>query len=105
MVGENCFPPNSGTYVCASSISLTSAGIGLLLDERRLKLDDEAQTYVPEFGGKQFSPTIRQVMGHLGGLMGEDPDLGVLTSSHCEQTTDALPLFVKAPISRPGAEY
>ena len=88
-----------------ASIPLTSAGIGLLLDERRLTLDDEVQRYVPEFGGKPFPPTIRQVMGHLGGLMGEDPDLGVLTSSHCEQTADALALFVKKPISKPGAEF
>jgi serine beta-lactamase-like protein LACTB, mitochondrial len=104
---ENSVPvtPDHRFRIGTASIPLTSAGIGLLLDERRLKLDDEVQTYVPEFGGKQFPPTIRQVMGHLGGLMGEDPDLGVLTSSHCEQTADALALFVKKPISKPGAEY
>src|SRR5262245_7676704 len=77
--------PEHRFRIGTASIPLTSAGIGLLLDERRLKLDDEVQTYVPEFGRKQFPPTIRQVMGHLGGVMGEDPDYGVLTSSHCEQ--------------------
>jgi len=104
---ENSVPvtPDHRFRIGTASIPLTSAGIGLLVDERRLKLDDEVQSYVPEFGGKQFSPTIRQVMGHLGGIMGEDPDLGVLTSSHCEQTADALPLFIKAPIARPAAEY
>jgi len=104
---ENSIPvtPDHRFRIGTASIPLTSAGIGLLLDERRLKLDDEVQTYVPEFGGKPFAPTIRQVMGHLGGLMGEDPDNGVLTSSHCEQTADALALFVKKPISKPGAEY
>src|SRR4029450_2302254 len=104
---ENSAPvtPDHRFRIGTASIPLTSAGIGLLVDERRLKLDDEVQTYVPEFGGKQFAPTIRQVMAHLGGVIGEDPDLGVLTSSHCEQTTDALPLFIKAPISKPGAEY
>lgn len=104
---ENSVPvtPDHRFRIGTASIPLTSAGIGLLVDERRLKLDDEVQSYVPEFGGKEFSPSIRQVMGHLGGIMVEDPDLGVLTSSHCEQTTDALALFVKAPISRPGAQY
>src|SRR5262245_19323399 len=104
---ENSVPvtPEHRFRIGTASIPLTSAGIGLLFDERRLKLDDEVQASVPEFGGKQFPPTIRQVMGHLGGLMGEDPDLGVLTSSHCEQTRDALPLFIKKPISQPGAEY
>jgi CubicO group peptidase (beta-lactamase class C family) len=60
---------------------------------------------VPEFGEKQWPATIRQVMGHIGGVKAEDPDDGVLTSSHCEQTTDALDLFAKEPISQPGAEY
>lgn len=97
--------PDHQFRIGTASIPLTSAGIGLLMDERRLTLDDEVQKYVPEFGGKPFAPTIRQVMGHLGGLMGEDPDLGVLTSSHCEQTADALALFIKKPISKPGVEY
>jgi len=35
-----------------ASIVLTSAAIGLLLDEGRLKLDDEIQKYVPEFSGQ-----------------------------------------------------
>src|SRR5215510_6015922 len=102
---ENSVPvtPEHRFRIGTASIPLTSAGIGVLLDEGRLKLDDEVQIYVPEFGGKP--PTIRQVMGHLGGLMGEDPDNGVLTSSHCEQTADALALFAKKPISKPGAEY
>src|SRR6185503_17964423 len=88
---ENSVPvtPDHRFRIGTASIPLTSAGIGLLLDEGRLKLDDEVRTYVPASGGQPFAPTIRQVMGHLGGLMGEDPDLGVLTSSHCEQTADA----------------
>ena len=36
-----------------ASIVLTSAAIGLLLDEGRLKLDDEIQKYVPDFPDKQ----------------------------------------------------
>ena len=88
-----------------ASIALTSAGLGVLLDEGRLKLDDEIQTYVPAFGARQWPVTIRQVMGHLGGVIGEDPDNGVLTSRPCDNTTDALNRFVKEPISQPGKEY
>src|SRR6202040_3816327 len=40
------------------------------------------------------------------GLREEDPDDGVLTSSHCERPADAVALFAKEPLlSQPGTEY
>ena len=89
-----------------ASIVLTSAAIGLLLDEGRLKLDDEIQAYVPEFPEKQWPVTIRQVMGQVAGFRPEDPDNGVLTSSHCERPADAVALFAKEPLLfQPGTKY
>jgi len=89
-----------------ASIVLTSAAIGVLLDEGRLKLDDEIQKYVPGFPDKQWPVTIRQVMGHVAGIKTEDPDDGVLTSSHCERPADAVALFAKEPLLfQPGTEY
>ena len=104
---ENGVPvtPDHRFRIGTASIALTSAGLGVLLDEGRLKLDDEIQTYVPEFGPPQWTVTVRQVMGHIGGIKGEDPDDGVLTSGHCEHTADALHLFAKEAISVPGVEY
>src|SRR6266436_10407052 len=89
-----------------ASVVFTSAAIGLLLDEGRLKLDDEIQKYVPEFPAKQWPVTVRQAMGDVAGLKGEDPDDGVLTSSHCEHPADAVPLFAKEPLLfQPGTQY
>jgi serine beta-lactamase-like protein LACTB len=89
-----------------ASIVFISAAIGLLLDEGRLKLDDEIQRYVPEFPTKQWPVTIRQVMGQLAGFNTEDPDNGVLTSSHCERPADAVALFAKEPLQfQPGTQY
>src|SRR3954469_24762067 len=89
-----------------ASIVLTSAAIGLLLDEGRLKLDNEIQKYVPDFPDKQWPVTIRQVMGQVAGLKTEDPDDGVLTSSHCGRPADAVALFAKEPLLfRPGTQY
>jgi len=89
-----------------ASIVLTSAAIGLLLDEGRLKLDDEVQKYVPDFPDKQWPVTIRQVMGQVAGFKTEDPDNGVLTSSHCARPADAVALFAKEPLSfQPGTQY
>ena len=89
-----------------ASIVFTSAAIGLLLDEGRLKLDDGIQHYVPEFPAKQWPVTVRQAMGDVAGLKTEDPDNGVLTSSHCERPADAVALFAKEPLLfQPGTQY
>ncbi len=89
-----------------ASIVFTSAALGLLLDEGRLKLDDEIQKYVPAFPNKQWPVTIRQVMGQVAGTKTEDPDDGVLTSAHCERPADAVALFSKEPLLfRPGTQY
>ena len=89
-----------------ASIVFTSAAIGLLLDEGRLKLDDEIQRYVPEGAAKQWPVTVRQVMGDVAGFHTEDPDNGVLTSSHCERPADGVALFAKEPLQfEPGTQY
>jgi CubicO group peptidase (beta-lactamase class C family) len=98
--------PNHRFRTGTASIVFTSAAIGLLLDEGRLKLDDQIQSYVPEFPAKQWPVTIRQAMGNVAGMKTEDPDDGVLTSSHCERPADAVALFAKEPLLfQPGAEY
>src|SRR5438552_3604478 len=98
--------PNHRFRTGTASIVFTSAAIGLLLDEGRLKLDDEIQRYVPGFPAKQWPVTVRQAMGDVAGLKTEDPDDGVLTSSHCERPADAVALFAKEPLLfQPGTEY
>ena len=41
--------PQMRFRIGTASTALTSAGVGLLLEKGRLKLDDEIQTFVPEF--------------------------------------------------------
>jgi CubicO group peptidase (beta-lactamase class C family) len=89
-----------------ASILFTSAAIGLLLDEGRLKLDDEIQKHVADFPHKRWPLTVRQVMGQVAGFPTEDPDNGVLTSSHCERPADAVAIFAKEPLLfQPGTQY
>jgi CubicO group peptidase (beta-lactamase class C family) len=84
----------------------TSAAIGLLLEDGRIRLDDQIQAYVPEFPAKQWPVTIRQLMGHIGGAMTEDWDNGVLIYQHCERPTDALNLFGQDPLQfQPGSQF
>ena len=62
-------------------MALTSAAVGLLLEKGRLRLDEEIQTYVPEFPKKQWPVTLRQLMGHLAGVRNDGGDEGPLLSA------------------------
>src|SRR5262249_41603740 len=56
--------PNMKFRIGTASKALTSAAVGILLEQDRLKLDEKIQTYVPEFPEKQWPVTLRQLMGH-----------------------------------------
>jgi serine beta-lactamase-like protein LACTB, mitochondrial len=56
--------PKTRFRIGSTSEVLTSAAIGALLEKKRLNLDDEIQTYVPEFPKKRWPVTLRQVMEH-----------------------------------------
>jgi len=105
---ENNLPvtPDDRFPIGTAATVFTSAAIGLLLEEGRMRLDDDIQAYVPGFPQKQWPVTIRQLMGHMGGLKTEDWDEGVLIYQHCEHPSDALNLFGKEPLLfQPGTEY
>lgn len=88
-----------------ASKALTSAGVGLLRDRARLHIDDEIQTYVPEYPRKPWPVTLRQLMGHTAGLghyQGEEADI---PSGHCERASDGLRPWVNDPLLfEPGTE-
>jgi serine beta-lactamase-like protein LACTB len=50
------------------SKALTSAAIGLLVEQHKLDLDAPIQRYVPAFPKKRYPITTRQVAGHLAGI-------------------------------------
>ncbi len=98
--------PDDKFRIGSAAIPLTSAAVGLLVDEGKVKFDDEIQAHVLDFPQKQWPMTVRQVMGHIGGVHGEDPDNGVLTTGHCDKTSDAVKRFAKDDLSgQPGTEF
>ena len=66
--------PNHRFRIGTASTVLTSAAAGLLLENGRLKLDDEIQTYVPAFPRKQWPVTLRELMGHTAGVIPDGGD-------------------------------
>jgi CubicO group peptidase (beta-lactamase class C family) len=98
--------PETRFRIGSASIALTSAAAGLLLEEGRLKLDDEIQTYVPQFPKKQWPVTLRQVMAHVAGIRTDGGDEGPLFSQHCERPIDGLRHFAESPLLfEPGTQY
>ena len=87
------------------SSALTSGAVGLLLEQHALNLDDEIRTYVPAFPKKQWPVTMRQLMGHVAGVVTDEGDEEPL-SERCGETIDGLRRFASRPLLfQPGTQF
>ena len=105
---ENRVPvaPEMRFRIGTASTALTSAAVGLLLEQGRLNLDDEIQIYVPAFPKKQWPVTLRQLMGHLAGVRNDGGDEGPLLSARCERPVEGLqPFAERSLLFEPGTQY
>jgi serine beta-lactamase-like protein LACTB, mitochondrial len=104
--GKVAVAPNTRFRIGTASVTLTSTAVGLLLEKGRLKLDEEIQTYVPEFPKKEWPVTLGQLMAHTSGLRSDGGDEGPLFGERCERPVDALPHFAdRALLFEPGTQY
>lgn len=98
--------PDLRFRIGTASTVLTSAAVGLLLEKNGLKLDEEIQTYVPEFPKKQWPVTLRHLMGHIAGVRNDGGDEGPLLSQSCERPVDGVQAFAERPLLfQPGSQY
>jgi len=98
--------PKTRFRIGTASTALTSAAVGLLLDQNRLKLDDEIQAFVPEFPAKQWPVTLRHLMGHVAGVSNDGGDEGPLLSTRCARPVEALQAFAERPLRfEPGTQF
>ena len=100
--------PDTVFQIGTASTALTSAAVGLLLEDGRLKLDDVIQTYVPAFEKKQWPVTVRQLMGHTAGMANDGGDEGPLLDERCDRPVDALQFlsgYERELLFEPGTRY
>ena len=98
--------PDTPFRIGTASTPLTAAAAGLLIEKDRLKLDNEIQTYVPEFPKKQWPVTLRQLMGHIAGMRNDGGDEGPLFGENCERPADGVRLIADGELRfEPGTEY
>lgn len=105
---ENMVPAKSKTeYRLASNTkSMTAVAILQLMERGRLNLDAEVQEYVPYFPRKRWPITIRQVLGHLGGITHyKDYEKELHIKVH-KDTRESIDIFDDFDlVAEPGTEY
>jgi serine beta-lactamase-like protein LACTB, mitochondrial len=98
--------PDTRFRIGTASTVLTSAAAGVLLEKGRLRLDDEIQTYIPQFPKKGWPVTLRQLMAHTGGVGTDGGEEGPLFRQRCERPVEALQHFADgALLFEPGTQY
>lgn len=110
--GENGFvqrapaTPQTRFRIGTASIALTSAALALLLDEGKLKLDDDIRTHVPDFPDKGKRITIRHLMANLSGLPRDGGDESELYGATCQRPLEGVKIFEGIDlVSDPGAKF
>lgn len=105
---ENKTPASkvSAYRLASNTKSMTAVAILKLVEEGKMDLDAEVQTYVPYFPRKPWPITVRQLLGHLGGITHYvDYDL----EGHIKErkdTRDALEIFAGFElVAEPGTKY
>lgn len=97
--------PQTRFRIGTASKMLTSAAVGLLIEDGRLRLDDVIQTYVSEWPGKPWPITLRQVMSHQSGIRPDEGDEEPL-QAHCDGTVDGIQRFAGSQLLfEPGTRY
>lgn len=98
--------PDTRFRIGTASTVLTSAAAGLLVDQGRLRLDEEIQTYVPKFPKKPWPVTLRQLMADVSGVGMDGGSDGPLNGQRCAGPVDALPYFAGEPLQfEPGTQF
>ncbi|MFL5347249.1 MAG: serine hydrolase [Hyalangium sp.] len=95
------------TYRTASiTKSFTAICVLQLVEEGKVSLDDDIRKWVPEFPAKPWPVTVRELLGHLGGVSHyKDPAKENRVTKHMS-TSEALGLFKDWPlVAEPGTEF
>jgi CubicO group peptidase (beta-lactamase class C family) len=98
--------PDTRFRIGTASTVLTSAAVGMLVEQGLLNLEEEVQAYVPQFPRKRSPVTMRQVLGHVAGITTDSADDRPLSGLRCERPADAVRHFADDELLfEPGTQY
>ena len=97
--------PTTKFRIGSISMSLTAAGIGLLVEENKLELGASVQCYVPSFPEKRHEVTLQHLAGHLAGIRHYRGD-EFYGTKHYESVLEGLSIFAADTLeSEPGTRF
>ncbi len=105
---ENMVPakPQSSYRMASITKTFTAIAVLQLVEEGKMDLDAEIQTYVPYFPQKKWPITIRQLLGHLGGIphyVNRETELHIKDNKN---TKEAIAIFQDHDlVAEPGTKY
>ena len=104
---ENDAPATAQTLFRTASIAkpMTATALLSLVEEGRVDLDAEIQRYVPSFPKKRWPLTLRQLLGHIGGVRHYEGEEFASVKRYTDILT-ALEIFRDDPLLfEPGTDY
>lgn len=105
---ENKVPakPESAYRLASITKSITATAVLKLVEEGKIDLEAEVQTYVPGFPRKKWPVTVRLLLGHLGGISHyKNYDVEGRIKVH-KDTIEALAIFQDFDlVAEPGTQY
>ncbi len=98
--------PQTAYRLASISKSMTAVAIMQLVEKGKINLDAEVQTYVSYFPKKQWPITVRQVLGHLGGISHYKNPAQELHIKEKKTTREAIAIFENFDlVAEPGTRY
>lgn len=105
---ENKAPAHAESAYRLASVTkpMTALAVLQLVEKGKLNLDAEVQTYVPSFPKKPWPVTVRQVLGHLGGISHYKNPANELHIKEHRSTREAIAIFENFDlVAEPGTRY
>lgn len=105
---EHNVPARATTVYRTASIAkpITAVGVLQLAERGRLHLEAPIQKYCPAFPQKPWPVTVRQLLGHLGGVRHYKNREEVDSTKHYATLTAALEMFKDDPLlHEPGTQF
>ena len=105
---ENKVPAKAETSYRLASVTKTITAVAVLqlAEEGKINLEAEIQAYVPYFPRKKWPVTVRQLLGHIGGISHYK---NYAVESHIKEpknTREALAIFQNFDlVAEPGTRY
>ena len=105
---ENKAPAHAESAYRLASVTkpMTALAVLQLVEKGKINLDAEVQTYVPTFPKKPWPVTVRQVLGHLGGISHYKNPANELHIKEHRSTREAIAIFENFDlVAEPGTRY